>query len=123
MKPTLAISVHSTYFTQIRSGKKTVEGRTCTLKYAHLQEGDLLQIVDSQDESKSVLATITKLTRYLSFYSMLQAEGIENCLPGILSLEEGVKIYRSFPNYEKQEADYGVLAIKIITKENPSCRL
>ncbi|OEL37402.1 hypothetical protein BAE44_0001578 [Dichanthelium oligosanthes] len=50
--------------------------------------------------------------KYSSFSEMLQAEIISNVLPGISSIEEGVKVYRKFYTQEK-EITYGVLAISV----------
>ena len=34
-------------------------------------------------------------------------------MPGIESVKEGVDIYHSFPEYEKNEKIYGVIALKL----------
>ncbi|KAJ6866011.1 hypothetical protein NC652_037515 [Populus alba x Populus x berolinensis] len=48
--------------------------------------------------------------RYASFFKMLQAESLEKVLPGVKTVEEGVKIYRKLYAEEK-EVSNGVLAI------------
>lgn len=43
---------------------------------------------------------------------MLEKEGLENVLPGVKSIEEGIQVYRRFYDEEK-EKKYGVVAIEI----------
>jgi len=43
---------------------------------------------------------------------MLKKEGIENVLPGVKNIEEGVQIYRQFYS-EEREKKYGVVAIEV----------
>lgn len=65
-------------------------------------------------------AEILRLSKYDSFLSMLKTEGLQNCLPGIGSLEDGVQIYHSFPDYKTRESAYGVLAIAIKVQQQVS---
>ena len=44
--------------------------------------------------------------------SLLKKEKIENCLPGIDSIENGVKVYRKYYS-EKEEQEYRVIALRL----------
>lgn len=101
------------FFTQVTLGKKVIEGRIFTPKYASLAVGSIIRMTEAERASHFVDVHVTRLTRYSSFRNMLKNEGIENCLPGVDCIEEGVKIYHSFPDYQVNEAKYGVLAIGI----------
>ncbi len=110
--PSLILNIWPPFFEEVHSGKKTVEGRPFTPRYVNLKEGEFIQIVD-KGCCKNFVVEITRLTKYNSFSEMLETEGIENCLPGIESLPKGVETYHSFPNYEAQEQQYGVIALGI----------
>jgi ASC-1-like (ASCH) protein len=115
----LTLTIWPPYFDHVSSGTKTVEGRPFNARYANLTNGDRIQIVN-KDRCDNCVVEITRLTRYPTFQAMLEKEGLVNCLPGVGSLKEGVDIYRSFPNYEFQERQYGVIAIAI--KVQQTCK-
>jgi len=61
---------------------------------------------------RSVKTRITKKVKYSTFKEYLETEGIDNCLPGIPSIEHGLSVY--FKYYTKEdEKEYGVMAIHI----------
>ena len=50
--------------------------------------------------------------KYKTFEEYLRTEGLENCLPGMPSLEHGLSVY--FKYFTKEdEAKYGVIAIHL----------
>ncbi|KAF8701581.1 hypothetical protein HU200_033503 [Digitaria exilis] len=100
------LHVQEPYFTQLRAETKTVEGRLATGNYNRITQGSLLLF------NKCLLLNVEAVRKYRSFSEMLQAEIISNVLPGISSIEEGVKVYRKFYTEEKENS-YGVLAISV----------
>ncbi|KAG2557328.1 hypothetical protein PVAP13_8NG220903 [Panicum virgatum] len=62
--------------------------------------------------NKCLLLNVEAVKKYSSFSEMPQAEIISNVLPGISSIEEGVKVYRKFYTDEREKS-YGVLAISV----------
>lgn len=108
----MELSVQGNYFSLIKSGKKCVEGRLSKPKFSSLSIGDILIFKNSQNIHETIATRVKFINRYSSFKEMLQKEGLEKCLPGCSSLEEGIAIYHSFPNYENGEKSYGVLAIE-----------
>ena len=50
------------------------------------------------------------------FFLFFQDIGLKKLLPRIVTLEEGVNVYRSFPNYRKFEQKRGAIAFKIRSK-------
>ena len=113
----IKISVKKIYFDAIKCGIKTVEGRINNPKYQNLTLGmDILFFLENTKET--ILCTITGLAKYLTFKDMLQAEKIENMLPGIQTIEEGIRLYESFGDYKKEVEIYGAVAIKIAVKDS-----
>ena len=101
------------YFDLIAKGIKTVEGRVNKAPLNTLQPGDILKFIDRDSPDRSIDTQVVYVKTYPSFREMLQKEGLELCLPGITSLDEGVAIYHQFPGYEEAEKTLGALAIKI----------
>lgn len=44
---------------------------------------------------------------------MLENEGLDQALPGINTIQEGVEIYNNLEGYKEKIAKYGIYAIKI----------
>ena len=104
------LGVQSSYLRMIRSGKKNVEGRIAKSKYGSFRPGDTLEF---RSEDEILVTKIVELKHFSSFEQMLNHYGVQACLPDLDSVEEAVKVYRSFPNYAEQESIYGVMGIKI----------
>uniref|UniRef100_A0ACD6A2K0 Uncharacterized protein n=1 Tax=Avena sativa TaxID=4498 RepID=A0ACD6A2K0_AVESA len=100
------LHVQEPYFTQLRAGSKNVEGRLAAGNYNRITQGSSLLF------NKCLLLDVEAVRKYISFSEMLQAETISNVVPGISSIEEGVKVYRKFYTEEKENS-YGVLAISV----------
>ena len=107
------MKLQARFLKQVSLGKKIVEGRVFIPKYANLAVGRIIRFTPEDYSNNFVDVHVTRLTRYSSFRDMLLLEGIENCLPGTACVEEGVKIYHSFPGYQTDAVKYGVLAIGI----------
>ncbi|XP_002987745.2 uncharacterized protein LOC9651814 [Selaginella moellendorffii] len=99
------LHVQDRFLSQLRDGSKIVEGRCATGFYSRIRPGDYLLF-------NGVLIMETKDVRaYESFQDMLETEGLENVLPGIESVEEGIGIYRGF--YSRETEALGVLALHV----------
>ncbi|ASJ05551.1 ASCH domain-containing protein [Thermococcus barossii] len=94
------------YLRAIAEGRKRIEGRLYDEKRQAIRPGDEIVF-----ENKLV-CVVKDLRVYPSFREMLEREGIENVLPGVESIEEGVRVYRRFYSEEK-ERKYGVVAIEV----------
>lgn len=100
----LELNVQEPYFSLIKSGQKTVEGRLGKDKYFTFKHGDKV-VFNSNLETE-----IKTMVKYKSFKEMLIFEGLKNVLPEVQTLEEGEQIYYQF--YTKEdELKYGVVAI------------
>ncbi|XP_045799918.1 uncharacterized protein LOC123894083 [Trifolium pratense] len=100
------LHVQEPFFTQLKDGLKTIEGRCASDKYNRIELGNLILL------NKSVVFEVQGVRRYPSFFNMLETENLGEVLPGVESVEEGVKIYRRFYTEEKEQTN-GVLAITV----------
>ncbi len=100
------------WFSLISLGLKTVEGRKNKGKFKEMQVGDIVEWVNNDFLPRKVYTKITGKSEYKTFAEYLENEGLDNCLPGIPSLEHGLSVY--FKYYTKEdEAEFGVIAIKL----------
>jgi ASC-1-like (ASCH) protein len=100
------------WFTLISLGLKTVEGRKNKGIFKEMKVGDIIQWTNDDFDNRTVLTKIIKKVEYDTFSEYLNNEGLENCLPGMPSLEHGLSVY--FKYYTKEdETNYGVIAIHL----------
>lgn len=109
MSKTFKYSVNEIALSLIESGAKKIEGRLYKNTFINLKIGDKIIFFK---KGKNIMVTVTNLTRYKNFKSMLLKEGISRVTPLSNSLETSLSIYNNF--YSKEdELKYGVLAITI----------
>lgn len=108
----LILIVKQKYFDAIKAGLKVVEGRLNGSKFKDLKAGDPITFTCHETNEK-VSCTVTALNIYPNFETMLVGEGLDNMLPGIIDLAEGVAIYENFPGYQDGVKELGALAIRI----------
>jgi len=113
------IHVAQPWFGLIKKRLKTVEGRLNKDKFAEIKVGSLLTISHPPKEAvrhsinnKKVVAMVTHVTKYDTFQSYLEQEGLSNTLPGVDSIAKGVAVYRELYSREL-ELQHGVLAIRM----------
>lgn len=101
--------VEDNWLGKILAGEKVVEGRLYDEKRRRMSIGDCI-IFKSNSTGREVYAYVKYLRVYPSFRNMILAEGLNRVLPGVRSIDEGVKVYYKY--YSKgDEERYGVLAI------------
>ena len=99
------------YFTFLKNGQKTVEGRLQKGWYANVEPGDHI-IVQSEDEADRFETEVIAVRKYNSIEEMLTKEDIKKMLPDKNTIEEGVEVYQRF--YTKdQEKEFGAVAIEV----------
>lgn len=86
-----------------------MEGRKGLSKYANWQKGDMLVFFLGDDEFET---TVTGINRYDSIEDYLKGETIERALPGVKTIEEGVRIYLQWSTREEIEK-YGFIGIGV----------
>lgn len=100
------LHVQEPFFSQLRAGLKTVEGRCATGDYNRITPGSLLLF------NKCLILEVQDVRWYSTFSEMLQVGTLAKVLPGVQTIEEGVKIYRKFYSEEKEKSN-GALAISV----------
>lgn len=99
------------WFTMIKTGKKVCEGRVKQGDFAKMKVGDT--IVFKQEEEQMVI--IESITEYDLFHTYLEKEGLQDCLPGVATMNEGVGVYRKYYSIEEEQKN-GVIAIRFSKK-------
>jgi ASC-1-like (ASCH) protein/GNAT superfamily N-acetyltransferase len=102
------VTLKEPYLSYIREKKKTVEGRLNVGVFKSVKPGDVVVFFNHRREIRVVVEYVHK---YDDFRSMLRNEGVSGMLPDISSVEEAVRIYRSFRGYAEKEISFGVVAI------------
>ena len=100
------------WFTLISIGLKTVEGRKNKGKFKKIKIGDVIEWINNDFMPRSVMTRVVDKNVYSTFKEYLETEGLENCLPGMPSLEHGLSVYYKYFTPE-DEAEFGVVAIKL----------
>ncbi|WP_297437292.1 ASCH domain-containing protein [Thermococcus sp.] len=103
---TWRMGLQEEYLRAIAEGKKRVEGRLYDERRQGIRPGDTI-IFENR-----LMCVVKDVRVYSSFREMLEKEGLENVLPGVESIEEGVRVYRRFYSEEK-ERKYSVAAIEV----------
>ncbi|GJU14614.1 putative ASCH domain, PUA-like superfamily protein [Tanacetum coccineum] len=100
------LHVQEPFFSQLKDGQKTVEGRCAGGDYNRIESGSMLLF------NKCLLLQVQDVHPYASFSDMLAAEGLTKVLPGVETIKEGTQIYRNFYSEEKEMSN-GVLGIHL----------
>ena len=100
------------YFTFVKEGQKTIEGRLQKSWYKDLVVGDHIVIHNQDDETDFFEVMVKDLRKYESIKEMLEKEELKKILPDIETIEEGLEVYRKFYT-EEQEREFGALAIEV----------
>ena len=99
------------YFTFLRNGQKTIEGRIKKGKYSFIEPGDEI-VVSSIDETENVRVAVLRVATYSSIREMLEVEDLKKVLPDAESVERGVQIYEKFYTTQQQK-EFGVVSIEV----------
>lgn len=100
------LHVQEPYFTQLKDGLKTIEGRCAVGDYNRIAPEAFILF------NKCLVLEVQDVHHYASFSEMLQTESLAKVLPGVKTVEEGVQVYRKFYTEEKEKSN-GVLAISV----------
>ena len=102
------MDVQEPWFSHIQSGTKTIEGRK-NRTWTKLKVGDQIRMVNGL---RSFVVKVMDVRRYGSVRKYLENEGLEPTLPGIATVDEGIRIYRQWSTKEEIEK-HGFLAIEV----------
>ncbi|XP_039010037.1 uncharacterized protein LOC120138688 [Hibiscus syriacus] len=96
--------INEPFFSMLRDGLKTIEGRCAGGEYDNIEPGSMILL------NKCLVLEVQDVHRYATFSKMLEVESFSQVLPGVKSTEEGMQIYREFYTEEKERSN-GVIAI------------
>ena len=99
------------YFTFVKNGKKTIEGRLKKENYGLIKAGDQI-VIWNEEETEKVRVLVKRVKTYKSFGQMFESEAFEKVLPEVETTAEGIRVYRKFYT-EEQEKKFGVVAIEV----------
>ncbi|MFA6436749.1 MAG: ASCH domain-containing protein [Candidatus Paceibacterota bacterium] len=99
------------YFTFVKNGQKTIEGRIRKGKYQFIKPGDRIIVYNNQ-ETESVEVFVKRVQAYISIKEMLEKEPIKKILPDVETIEQGLEKYKQFYTDEQQKK-FGVVAIEV----------
>ena len=104
------IRVNDPWFTYIKNGAKKYEGRRNNRIF---NEGEYLLIQHNTDECQDpVTKMLKKIHKFKTFEEALSILPLEEVLPGVKTVEEGVQIYYKFVSLETQLRD-GVVMLEL----------
>ncbi|QKF93479.1 ASCh domain-containing protein [Fadolivirus algeromassiliense] len=109
------ISVQEPWFSYIRDGIKKIEGRLNKGLFASFKVGDVViwfTFDKNTRQRKEFKTKIIKINKYKTFEEMISTEGLQNILPGIKTIQDGIEIYRQWYN-EQVERQFGVVGIVV----------
>ncbi|KAK2976783.1 hypothetical protein RJ640_027619 [Escallonia rubra] len=98
------LHVQEPFFTQLKDGQKTIEGRCALGDYTRIGSRSLILF------NKCLVLQVQDVHWYATFHEMLEAESLVKVLPGVGTIEEGVQVYRKFYSEDKERSN-GVLAV------------
>lgn len=112
MSKLITKDISEPWFSLIKVGLKTVEGRLNKGDFASLIKGDCIKVVNTKlGFMRNYIIKITSIHKYTSFKEYLEKEKLEKCLPGIDTIEDGVKVYYKYYSKEDEEK-YKIVAIR-----------
>ena len=99
------------WFTLIKLGIKTCEGRLNKGDFENMKENDtVLLFNDDFGFKRNIKIKIIKKNHYKTFENYLKKETLKSCLPGTKTIKEGVDVYRKYYS-QQDEKNYGIVAI------------
>ena len=112
MSKLITKDISEPWFSLIKVGLKTVEGRLNKGDFASLTKGDCIKVDNIElGFMRNYTIKITSIHKYTSFKEYLEKEKLEKCLPGIDTIEDGIKVYYKY--YLKEAEDkYKIIAIR-----------
>jgi ASC-1-like (ASCH) protein len=112
MEPKYIENLSEPWFSLIKLGLKTVEGRKNKGRFQEMKIGDIVEWTNKDFKPRSVKTIIKDKIEYKTFEEYLNKERLDKCLPGISDIETGLSVYFNYFTKE-DEANYGVIAIRL----------
>ena len=107
-------SLQEPWFEYVKNGEKIYEGRRWTAKVAAIQPGDRIVFICwfCRLCGETVEKVVDEVFRFGTFEDALRTLPLEQVLPGVATVEDGVQIYLKYASIETQRVA-GVAMIKL----------
>lgn len=103
------MEVEERWFRLLVSGEKPIEGRKKSPTWEKIKvDQEIVVICKETCEVRRFI--VTHINEYKTLEEYLIQEGLHRCLPGVISIEEGIEIYQTWST-PQELAKYGFLAI------------
>ena len=101
------------WFSLIKLNIKTCEGRLNKGDFSNMKENDIIEFINNDfDYIRKFKVKIKSVHYYNTFKEYLRNETLHKCLPGIETINKGLKIYYKY--YTKiDEKKYKIIAIRL----------
>ena len=113
-----SMKLQEPHFTNVLLGKKIYETRVNDKKRQKMNLGDTIIIKHNDDESKKYQVVITGKKIYKTFKKAIEDSGVKKVLPNVTSINNGVKLYKSFPGYTEGAKKYGVVRFTLVVNND-----
>ena len=119
----MTLKLNSPWFEFVRDGMKIYEGRRKTPIIEKINVSDIVTIYHyTQPQIPSFQVQIVNKLYFRTFETALKVLPLNQVLPGISSIEEGIKVYHQYVSQATQEKD-GIVMLEVHlhnnTKHNP----
>ena len=81
------------WFTLIKLGLKTVEGRLNKSDFKKMNIGDIITFYNDDFNHREIQVKIIKIKYYKTFEIYLRKETLTRCLPGFYKINDGLDVY------------------------------
>lgn len=109
--------VSEPWFTLIKKGEKSIEGRLNKGEFSQMNKGDIIEWFNNElnkngTKKRPFKTEIIDIKKYKTFEEYLKKEKLKNTLPGVNRINNGLEIYYKYFTKE-DEKKYGILSIKM----------
>ena len=102
------------YFDLVSLGRKTIEGRLNKFgtKWGSIAYGDIITFSRKSVPHQKIKCRIVWVHIYPTFRVLLEQEGLRRIFPGVVSIEDGVRLYEKWYPLDEQIKN-GVIGLEL----------
>lgn len=97
-------------FEAIKDGRKSVETRAATVRYANIKPRDSLTIVCGDQR---IERAVTKVRKFKNPHDLFAYYSFKQVMPDASSEGEAVEVYGSYPAYKEKIRKHGLIALEM----------
>jgi len=112
IEPALRQKILGKYLNDLRTKRKSYEGRIWSKNVDRLRAGDHVLFINKDNADDSELLRLMRITPYPTFEAMLDGR-FQKFVPGCKTLDAAVRRYSGFPGYRERVKVVGCVALQI----------